>query len=94
MKLITFSHSKAPIEQLYLESLTISVTQTIAVRRMAYLQTVLQRTEGEIIRQIYEAMKADALPGGWVILVQKHFEDINFIITEDQIRITSPSDYK
>ena len=34
LKLIIGSHSKAPIEQLYLETSTISVTQTIAVRRM------------------------------------------------------------
>ena len=39
-------------------------------------------------------MKAEPLPGDWCKLVQKDFEDINLIITEDQIRSMSPADYK
>jgi hypothetical protein len=94
LRLIIGAHSKAPIEQLYLETSTLSVTQTIAVRRMVYLQTVLQRTEGELIRKIYETMKAEPLPGDWCNWVQKDFQDIKLIITEDQIRSMSPTDYK
>ena len=61
---------------------------------MVHIQTVLQRTEGELIRKIYEAMKADPLPGDWSLVVQKDFENINLIVTEDQIRSMSPLDYK
>ena len=61
---------------------------------MVYLQTVLQRTEGELIIKIYETKKAEPLPGEWCNWVQKDFEDINLIITEDQIRSMSPEDYK
>ena len=85
MKLITGSHSKAPVEQLYLETATLSVTQIISVRRMIYLQTILQRPEGELVRNIYEAMKADPLPGDWYRLVQEDFKLVNLPLNEDQI---------
>ena len=39
-------------------------------------------------------MKAEPLPGDWCNLVEKDFQDINLIITEDQIRSMSPADYK
>ena len=92
LKLIIGSHSKAPTEQLYLETSTLSVTQTISVRRMIYLQTVLQRPEGELIRNIYEAMKSEPLPGDWYNLVQKDFLEVNLNISENEIRCMSPLD--
>ena len=61
---------------------------------MVYQQTVLQRTEGKLIRKIYEAMKEDSKLGDWSLLVQKDFKNINLITTEDQIRSMSPLDCK
>ena len=87
LKQVTGSHSKAPTGQLYLETSSLSVTQIIAVRRMVYLQTILSRTEGELIRNIYEAMKEDPLPGDWVNMVQKDFEWINLSISEEGKKI-------
>ena len=94
LKQIVGSHSKAPTEQLYLETSTLSVTQIISVRRMVYLQTILTRTEGELTRKVYEAMKADPLPGDWINIVKKDFEEINLIISEDQIINMCPLKYK
>ena len=94
LKLITGSHAKAPTEQLYLETASISVTQIISVRRMIYLQTIIQRTEGELIRNIYEAMKADPLPGDWYKLVQEDFKLVNLDLNEDQILNMNPTQYK
>ena len=94
LQLIVGSHCKAPTEQLYLETATISVTQTISVRRMIYLQTILQRSEGELIRNIYEAMKAEPLPGDWYNLVQKDFKELNIDISDIEIRSMVPLDYK
>ena len=94
LKQIVGSQSKAPTEQLYLETSTLSVTQIIAVRRMVYLQTLLTRTEGELTRKVYKAMKADPLPGDWIKRVEKDFEEINLIISEDQIINMCPLKYK
>ena len=80
LKLITGSHAKAPTEQLYLETASISVTQIIS--------------EGELIRNIYEAMKADPLPGDWYKLVQEDFKIVNLDLNEDQILNMNPTRYK
>ena len=49
LRIIVQSHSKAPYEQLYLETATLSFTQIVSVRRMVFMQTILQRVEGELI---------------------------------------------
>ena len=61
---------------------------------MVYLQTILTRAEGELIRNIFEAMKAEPLPGDWYSLVKEDFKSINLSLTEDEIRDMSPSKYK
>lgn len=61
---------------------------------MVYLQTIIQRTEGELIRNIYEAMKADPLPGDWYKLVQEDFKLVNLDLNEDQILNMNPTQYK
>ena len=39
-------------------------------------------------------MKADPLPGDWINIVKKDFEEINWIISEDQIINICPLKYK
>ena len=58
------------------------------------MQTILQRAEGELIRNIFEAMKAEPLPGDWYSLVKRDFEFINLVLTEEEIRNMSASKYK
>ena len=71
------AHAKAPIEQLHLETGTLSIPQIFATRRMIYLQTILKRPKGELIRNIYEAMKEDSHQGDWCQLIVNDFEKIN-----------------
>ena len=61
---------------------------------MIYLQTILQRPEGELERNIYEAMKADPLPGDWYRLDQEDFELVNLHLNEDQIMNMNSTQYK
>ena len=46
LRSILGSHSKAPVEQLYLETASLSFTDIIKIRRLIYLQTILGRPEG------------------------------------------------
>ena len=41
------------------------------------LQTILKTPEGELIRQIYEAMRDDPIPGVWSEQVKCDFEKVN-----------------
>ena len=55
----------------------VSVTQIISVRMMVYLKTIIKGTEGKLIRNVYEARKADPLKGDWYKLVQENFKLVN-----------------
>ena len=61
---------------------------------MTYLQTILKRPENELIRNIYEAMKNDPIPGDWCEQVKNDFEKLNLDISEEQIRVMDADQYK
>ena len=61
---------------------------------MIYLQTILQRPEGELIRRVYEEMKADPIKNDWSQLVSSDFQEVNLSMNDDQIRQMSQTDYK
>jgi hypothetical protein len=58
------------------------------------LQTVLQRPDKELIKQIYLHQKANPSPGDWCSLIDKGFELLEEQISEEQIIAMSPSKYK
>ena len=94
LKSIIGAQSKVPLEQLHLETGTLSIPQIIAIRRMTYLQTILNRPEGELIRNIFEAMRDDPIPGDWCEQVKNDFEKVNLHISEEQIRAMDEEKYK
>ena len=94
LRSIIGAHSKVPVEQLYLETASLNITQTISLRRKIYLQTILQRSEGELMRSIYQEMKADPIKGDWSELVKSDFENFNININEEQISEMEPNKYK
>ena len=55
---------------------------------MIYLQTFLQRSKGELIRNIHQEIKADHMhcKGDWNELVKSDFKKYGVILTEDKIR--------
>ena len=58
------------------------------------MQTVLQRPDKELIKQIYLHQKANPSPGDWCYLIDKDFELLEEQISEEQIIAMSPSEYK
>jgi hypothetical protein len=94
LRKILGSHSKAPVEQLYLETASLSLTDIIKIRRLIYLQVILQRPEGELIKQVYNAMKADPLPDDWSQLIQKDMSDMNLEYSDQEIINMNPTFYK
>ena len=47
-----------------------------------------------MIRQVYEAMKADPVPDDWSMLVQQDMSELNLEYTDKDIRNMSPLVYK
>ena len=52
---------------------------------MIYLQTILQRTEGELIRRVYEEMRADPVKDDWCELVANDLKEVGITLSDDQI---------
>ena len=58
------------------------------------MQTILQRPESELIRKVYEAMKADPVPDDWCLMVKNDFEEINLEISDQEIINMDTKSYK
>ena len=63
--IILGAHSKVPVEHLYLDIESINMTQTLSVTRIIYFLTILHRPERELIRYIYQEMKAEPIKDDW-----------------------------
>ena len=61
---------------------------------MIYLKNILQNSESELVRKIYEDMRADPLEGDWCLMVQKDFEESNLQLNDDQVRQMDNQQYK
>ena len=94
LRSIVGAQAKVPIEQLYLETASLTPTQVIYVRRMIYLQTILKRPANELIRKIYEEMKNDPIPVDWSELVRNVFEELNMHIDNKLIQEMDIAKYK
>ena len=88
------AHAKVPIEHLYLETAVIPIPFIISARRLIYLQTLLQRSDEEITKRIYQQQKINPSPGDWCELVSKDFDLIGEHMSESHIQGMAPTDYK
>ena len=61
---------------------------------MIYLQTILKRPKGELIKNIYDAMKEEPHQGDWCQLIVNDFEKINLHISDNLIETMNEEDYK
>jgi hypothetical protein len=88
------AHAKTPIEHLYLETASMPIPFIISVRRLIYLQNILQGSDEEIIKKIYKHQKDNPSPGDWCHLVNKDYTIIGEHMAEAQIEAMSPVDFK
>ena len=94
LRYITGAHAKTQNEFLYLETGALNIEQTIANRRMMYLQTLLKRPENEITKKVYKSQKKNPVKGDWVDMVKKDFANIEMEMIEEAIQSESKLVYK
>ena len=87
-------HPKAPLEFLYLETGTISISHLISSRRMMYVRTLLRREEEELTLRIYREQQRNTSPGDFAELVKDDFERNNLDYDEDMIASAKEEDYR
>ena len=59
-----------------------------------YLQTILNRSDEELTKRVYNAQKKNPLEGDWVKMVEKDFEVLGLRINESEILNCTKSQYK
>ena len=74
--------SKIPIPALYLETGQVPIRYILACRRLLYLQTILQRSDDELINKVYLAQRADTTEGDFCQLVDGDRELIDLQLTD------------
>ena len=94
MRKILNSHSKAPIEFLYLETGTIPVEFVIKSRRVNYLHNIIKRDNKELVKRVYNVQKENPSKGDWSTMVREDMEGIGLRIDEQQIRQMSKNQFK
>ena len=94
LRSITGAQSKVPIEFLYLETSSQTVSNVISVRRLSYLQVLLKRPTSEVTRKVYEAMKISPLPGDWIQYVKADFKRVGLDMNDTYIKNMKTSHYK
>ena len=88
------AYSKVQKEFFYLESGTTPLKQVITSRRLMYLQTVLKRSQTELVRQVYKAQKSNPVKGDWVEQVRDDLELIDMVGKETEIEAMSKMQFK
>ena len=94
IKGILNSHSKIPIEALYLETATIPIRYIVASRRLLYLHNILQKSENEMIRKVYEMQKIDTSQGDFVELVNKDKDNLGLNLSDSEISTMNKAKFK
>ena len=94
LKKIVGSHSKIPMEFVYLETGTLSINYICTKRRLMYLHHILSVSEQELIHKTYNAQKESPLKGDWVLKVGEDMEKIELNMEESDIKIISKKDFK
>ena len=88
------AHAKVPIEHLYMETAAMPIPYIISARRLIYLQTILQRSDHEITKKIYQHQKTNPSPGDWCYLINNDFNVICEHMAEADIEAMCPPEFK
>ena len=94
IRYIIGAHAKTQNEFLYLEIGALNIEQTIANRRLMYLQTILKRSDDEITKILFECQKNNPVKGDWSEMVNRDFSNIDMTMDEELIKSESKNQYK
>ena len=72
----------------------IPIRHVVAIRRLCYLKTILDRPEDEILKQVYEAQRKNPCKGDWINLIQEDMENYNINLSDETIKDMNKIDYK
>ena len=83
-----------PIESYYLETSTVPVKYILKGRRLMYLWTILQKSEKELVRKVYNTQKLFPVKNDWVIQIQDDLIQCKIDMSDEEISKMKKSKFK
>ena len=80
------SVATTPIEAYYLETGTLPIRFHISERRLMFLWTILEKSDTELVKQVYNAQKLQPVKNDWYLQIQQDLKDLNINLSEDDIK--------
>ena len=87
-------HAKIPLEALFLETYSIPIRFVVSSRRLMYLHSILQRSQDEMIRKIYEVQKVDTSPGDFTELIAEDKDMLGLNMSDLEIGSMNKQKFK
>jgi hypothetical protein len=94
LRSLLFSHSKAAIEFLHLESGTLKLRHILSMNRLMYHHHILSLDDCETVKKIYLKQKETISKGDWYYLLLQDFKFIGIDMNEKEIKEMSKEEYK
>jgi hypothetical protein len=83
LRFICSAQAKTPVEFLFLETGSLSLSHIISQRRIIYLNEIITREDNELVKRIYRAQKDNPTRGDFVELVTEDLKTIKEDFDED-----------
>ena len=94
LRAIIGAQAKGPVETLYQETSSLSISSVISSRRMIYLKTILDKSNEEVVKKVYLAMKENPIKNDWYHFMKSDLEKMNILLNDVQIEQTDVLTYK
>ena len=94
LRFLLSSHSKTPLEFLYLESGAIPIRYITSSRRLNFLQTILKREDDELTKRVLKAQIENPTEGDFIDLVRNDCEVLEIPFDLNIIESTGVNSFK
>ena len=85
MRQIFETPSGTPKESFYLETASIPIRFVLIGRRILFLWSILQKSQSELVKQVYQAQRMFPFKKSWASIVWNDMKNCNINLTEEEI---------
>ena len=85
MRHIFETPSGTPKESFYLETASIPIRFVLIGRRILFLWSILQKSQSELVKQVYQAQRMFPFKKSWASIVWNDMKNCNINLTEEEI---------
>ena len=83
-----------PTESFYIETNFISLRYIIMGRRLMYYHTLLQKSNEELVKTVFQTQQKFATKNDWIITLRSNLDQCNFLLSESEIKLMKKHKFK